>query len=106
MTSIHRHVLPLQAALKFHLSSTIPLIAMTDPEATIHSPLEGSVFRDGRAMEVRIFKPAGSRWRLEVVDDQGTSTVCKGEFDCDQVAYDEAIRFIGSDAEGWLIVRR
>jgi hypothetical protein len=55
------------------------------------SPLCTSVTRDGVTVRVEIYRLAGSGegWSLEVVDQDGTSTVWKDLFANDQDAYAE-----------------
>jgi len=55
------------------------------------SPLCGRVSRDGIAVRVEIYKLAGRSdgWSLEVVDQEGGSTVCDETFSNDKDAYAE-----------------
>jgi hypothetical protein len=61
-----------------------------DPEVE-YSPLCERVSRDGKAVELQIFRLKGSAegWSLEVVDDKGGSTVWDDLFATDQDARDE-----------------
>ena len=72
-----------------------------DPEIE-SSPLCTSVTRDGVTVRVQIYRLAGSGegWSLEVVDEEGGSTVWDDLFANDQDAYDEFCRTL--DTEGIL----
>ncbi|AMJ60955.1 hypothetical protein [Bosea sp. PAMC 26642] len=56
-----------------------------------HSPLCGKVSRDGETVDVQIYRMADGdeSWSLEVVDDDGGSTVWNDLFETDQAAYAE-----------------
>ncbi|NIA52681.1 UPF0149 family protein [Massilia sp. TW-1] len=60
----------------------------------IYSPLNGTVSRNGRSVEVEIYRAENEEWILEVVDEHGNSTVWEGLFSTDQAALDEALRTI------------
>ena len=65
-----------------------------------NSPLSGSVTRDGITIRVDIYRLAGrdEGWSLEVVDQDGGSTVWKATFSSDGDAYAEFYRTL--EAEG------
>lgn len=63
---------------------------MTIPDRELeHSPLSGRHTSDGITVEVLIYRLAGTRdpWQLEVVDQQGGSTVWDEGFGTDRDAY-------------------
>ena len=60
----------------------------------IYSPLNRTVSRDGRSVEVEIYRAENEDWILEVVDQHGNSTVWDDPFPTDQSALDEAMRTI------------
>ena len=59
-----------------------------DPEI-VYSPLCGGVTNDGITVRVEIYRIAGSDvgWALEVIDQEGASTVWSDEFATDKEAY-------------------
>jgi uncharacterized protein len=61
------------------------------------SALSRTITRDGWSLEVAIIKQ-GRRWRLEVMDERGMSSVWLQLFKTEQAALDEALRAI--DEEG------
>lgn len=60
----------------------------------IYSPLNRTVSRNGRNVEVEIYRAENEDWILEVVDEHGNSTVWDDLFPTDQAALDEAMRTI------------
>jgi uncharacterized protein len=66
-----------------------------DPELE-DSTLSQAVTRDGITIQVCIYriKDSGEGWILEVVDDQGTSTVWGDPFATDRDAYSEFQRVL------------
>ena len=70
-----------------------------DPELE-HSPLSGPVTRDGMTVRVEIcrMRVGDEGWSLEIVDDEGTSTVWDEPFPTDREAYQEFQRAL--EAEG------
>lgn len=70
-----------------------------DPELE-HSPFSGPVTCDGITVSVEIYRMCigGGGWSLEVVDDEGGSTVWDETFPTDQDAYQEFQRAL--EAEG------
>jgi len=69
-----------------------------DDAPLIYSPLNRTVSRDGRSVEVEIYRAENEDWILEVVDQHGNSTVWDELFPTEQSALDEAMRTI--DQEG------
>lgn len=69
-----------------------------DDQYPIHSPLDQSVTRDGKSVQVEIYEDGEGGWLLEVVDEHGNSTVWDKPFQTDKEALDEALRTI--DGEG------
>ena len=65
-----------------------------DDLTLIYSPLNRTVSRDGRSVEVEIYRAENEDWILEVVDQHGNSTVWDDPFPTDQSALDEAMRTI------------
>ena len=69
----------------------------------VYSPLSRSVEHGGRAFQIEIYQAdRPSSWLLEVLDDEGASTVWDDAFEDDQEALEEAIKAIeeGLDREG------
>jgi len=64
-----------------------------DPEL-ISSRHSGYFTRDGVTVELCIYRLADTKWTLEVVDADGTSTVWDGEFETDDDARAEFLRNI------------
>ena len=64
-----------------------------DPEL-ISSRHNGYFTRDGVTVELCIYRLADTKWTLEVVDADGTSTVWDGEFETDDDARAEFLRNI------------
>ncbi len=65
-----------------------------DDTPIIYSPLNRAVSRNGRSVEVEIYRAENEDWILEVVDQHGNSTVWNDLFPTDQAALDEAMRTI------------
>lgn len=63
----------------------------------IYSPLNGKVSREGKTVEVEVYRGENEQWILEVVDQHGNSTVWNDLFPTDQAALDEAMRTIDED---------
>ncbi len=67
---------------------------MPDPNI-VNSGLSQRVTVEGHNFSIEIYKLEGStEWSLEVVDEEGTSTVWDDLFDSDQAALDEVMRAI------------
>jgi len=61
---------------------------MTDPNL-VYSGLNETFVLEGHSFEVFIIRlEHGTEWSLEVVDEEGTSTVWDTQFDSDKAAYD------------------
>lgn len=72
---------------------------MTDDEIElIYSPLARTHSAEGHTLQIQIYRSAGSPWILEVVDEQGTSTVWDEPFDADTAALEAA--FLAIEEEG------
>lgn len=73
-------------------------MAVSDRELE-HSPLSGLVTRDDITVEVQIYRFAGTAdaWSLEVVDQEGGSTVWDERFFTDQAAHRAFLRAIEED---------
>ncbi len=69
-----------------------------DPEIET-SPLSGTVTRDGVSVSVEIYRLAqgDDGWSLEVVDQEGGSTVWDVRFATDKEAYAEFYRALEAD---------
>lgn len=65
-----------------------------DDTPIIYSPLNRTVSRNGRSVEVQIYRAENEDWILEVVDEHGNSTVWDDLFPTDQAALDGAMRTI------------
>ena len=74
----------------------------TEPEL-VFSPLSRTVTRDGRSVEVHIYRGEPDRWILEAVDEFQNSTVWDDQFATDQQALDELLRTIAAEGIGSLI---
>ena len=72
------------------------MLTMPDPEI-IKSRHSGTFTKDGVTVEVCIYRLANTRWTLEVVDCEGTSTAWDDEFETDDAALAE---FLSSVAAG------
>ncbi len=70
---------------------------MTDDKDLIYSPLQQSITRDGKSIEICIYRLPDSGWTLEAVDEVGNSTVWEDEFDTDQEALDFALKEIAEE---------
>jgi hypothetical protein len=69
-----------------------------EPEI-IASRLSGPFTQENISVEVLIYRlETDEEWTLEVVDDQGTSTVWSETFETDKVAHEEFLRTV--QAEG------
>jgi uncharacterized protein len=69
-----------------------------DDTPIIYSALNRTISRDGKSVELEIYRGENEDWILEVVDQHGNSTVWHDLFPTDQSALDEALRTI--DEEG------
>jgi uncharacterized protein len=64
----------------------------------IHSPLTRTHSADGHTLHIQIYRSPDSPWILEIVDEQGTSTVWDDPFDTDTAALEAA--FVAIETEG------
>ncbi len=62
------------------------------------SPLSRYIVRDGTSVEIHIYSDGNDGWILEVVDEEGASTVWDNSFPTDQAALKEVLNTI--EAEG------
>ncbi len=69
---------------------------MADPKI-ITSPLSGPFSEGGLTVDVQIYHLENSKWALEVIDSEGTSTVWDDQFDTDQAAKAEFNRCIAEE---------
>src|SRR5690349_9081693 len=68
---------------------------MSDDYPVAHSPLECEVTRDGITVEICIYRgPEDPGWLLEVVDEEGGSTIWEDHLASDQEALDLAMKTI------------
>ncbi len=73
---------------------------MPDPNI-VSSGLSQRVSVEGHNFSIEIYKlEDGNEWSLEVVDEEGTSTVWDDLFDSDQAALDEVLKAIKEDGLG------
>ena len=63
----------------------------------IDSPLSCRVEQDGISVQVRIYRLKHTEWALEIVAEDGTSTVWDDLFASDEDARDEAMSAIETD---------
>ena len=67
---------------------------MSDPNL-IHSGLSQRTTVEGREFKIEIYRlEQEPKWSLEVVDEDGTSTVWDDLFETDQAALDEVLKTI------------
>jgi len=67
---------------------------MTDPNL-VHSGLSREITVEGYNLKIDIYRLEDNpTWSLEVVDEDGTSTVWVDLFDTDKAAIDEALKTI------------
>ena len=71
---------------------------MTDDIELIHSLLTQTYSADGHTLRIQIYRSRDSLWILEIVDEQGTSTVWDDPFDSDKAALETA--FLAIEEEG------
>jgi len=71
---------------------------MDDDYQLVMSPLCGNISRDGIMIEVQIYRGIGDDdWVLEVIDDEGGSTVWNQLFPTDQAARTEVMRVVDNE---------
>ena len=71
---------------------------MTQNIELIYSPLTQTYSADGHSLSIEIYRNPDSPWVLEVVDENGTSSVWDQEFDTDKAALEAA--FLEIEKEG------
>lgn len=66
---------------------------MDDEYELEHSPLSSDISRDGMTVKIYIYrgKDRGQGWSLEIVAQDGSSTVWDELFESDEEAFDEAL---------------
>lgn len=67
------------------------------------SPLCQRLTRDGKTVEVEIYRGPDSDWLLEVVDEFGNSTVWDDQFPTDKAAFQELEATLKEEGIGSLI---
>lgn len=78
---------------------------MDDEYPIVHSPLEEQVTRDGVSVEVLIYRGEGDQdWILEVVDENGGSTVWDEPFLTDRAAHNAALAAIAEEGIGAFVL--
>ena len=71
---------------------------MDDETKLITSRLSRTITRDGITVDVHIFRSEGEpEWTLEVVDQDGASTVWEDTFETEQDALNEVFQTIAAD---------
>jgi hypothetical protein len=69
---------------------------MADPKI-ITSPLSGPFTEGDTTVDVQIYRLEDSKWTLEVIDGEGTSTVWDDEFDTAAAAKTEFLRSVAEE---------
>lgn len=64
---------------------------MTDPNL-IHSDLSRQIILESHTFEIEIYRLEHTDWSLEVIDEDGSSTVWDDLFETDQAALKEALK--------------
>ena len=75
-----------------------------DDTPIIDSPLNRTVSRKGKSVEVEVYRAEKEVWILKAVDEHGNSTVWDGRFPTDQPALYEAMRSIDEQGIDAVIV--
>ena len=70
---------------------------MSEEFDLVFSPHCKTITREGEELKVEIYGDGDGKWILEVVDQQGNSTVWDEHFDDDQVAFAEVDRTIAAE---------
>ena len=70
---------------------------MNDDIELIYSPLQQIYPENGKTIYIQIYRSVDSGWTLEVVDENGDSTIWDAEFDTDQDALDQVMWEIKED---------
>jgi uncharacterized protein len=69
---------------------------VADP-TIITSPLSGLFSEGGITVDVQIYRLEDTKWTLEVIDSEGTSTVWDDLFDTDEAAKAEFLRCLAEE---------
>lgn len=69
---------------------------MYDENDLIYSPLQQTYTKDGKSVEIHIYRMPDSGWTLEVVDEHNNSTVWDDEFVTDKDALKFCLEEIAS----------
>lgn len=69
---------------------------MNEPKL-IRSPLSRTVSRENRTVQIKIYRLEHTAWSLEIVAEDGNSTVWDDPFEPDQEALAEALQAIKDD---------
>lgn len=69
---------------------------MGDPKI-ITSPFSGPFTESGTTVDVQIFRLEDTKWTLEVIDAEGTSTVLDDQFESDAAAQAEFLRSVAEE---------
>lgn len=72
---------------------------MAEPNL-INSGLSRSIEVDGQTFRIEIYRLEHTEWSLEVVDEEGTSTVWDELFETDQAALDEVLQSVAREGIG------
>ena len=71
-----------------------------DQKDLIYSALNQTYTKDGKSVEIHIYRMPNTSWMLEVVDSFGNSTVFEDEFVTDAEAFNYLIDEIERDGIG------
>src|ERR1019366_3837222 len=93
-----RSLMNLVASCIASISRLLKFEMTDDNKNKIRSPLEQSLTRDGKTIQIGIYQDVEGSWILEVVDKHWNSTVWDEPFQTDREALDEALKTI--DEEG------
>ena len=98
----HQHMVKIKTSFQWVTTQNSPLYGVSSSAvqnawhpvsiltATVQSPLSKTIERDGHSVEVEIYRAEESnRWILEVIDQDGNSTVWEDEFASDESALKE-----------------
>ena len=78
---------------------------MDDEYKIINSPLSRTITRDGMTVDVQIYRGENDPvWILEVIDQEGGSTVWDETFQTEQDALNEVFQTIASEGIGCFLV--
>ena len=71
---------------------------MYEENDLIDSDLQQSFSKDGRTVEIYIYRMPDTEWTLEIVDEYDNSTVWNETFATDQLALDAALKAIEQES--------